>query len=190
MSKYSFILFFILTLSSCVPQKKPILPSSPPEVLGQNTIATTSSETKITDSPTNEQNTITPEPEAFSYSTIQEAIDKFIPLECVINDKHDQSTTIDLKGNQFLITQNFDNIINRAVLKDNHIWIWNESDNLGLRINLDKLHPNLNFTIKDQNIRSAKDLIIVLESNQKLCHPQSISDTSFIPPTQIQFINN
>jgi hypothetical protein len=123
--------------------------------------------------------------------SIKDAVSQSVPLKCNYTDASGNGATLYFKNNiikaEAVKKQPADPLVSE-VIKDNKIYIWSESSEQGMLIDLSLIKPgDQTFKMDDTPIYSTDDIIKKIDEQKQNCVKQDIADSTFEIPANIKF---
>ena len=114
-------------------------------------------------------------------SSIRDAMSKSMSLKCTY-EVGSQETVAYVKGNKIRVdNKDEDGKTSSMIMKDNKMWIWSsDREEEGIILSTEGVEG-------EQKITSSEDIIANLEDQRQFCKVDSVSDSYFEPPQNVNF---
>ncbi len=123
------------------------------------------------------------------FSSIRDAFDRSVSLRCEYVDE-DGATSINYIKNKMIRTEAAETKEGVAkvygLFRDDKAYIWDDKSGNGMILSLDKMQ-NDPADMDGTEVRSAEDIIKVLEEKKDKCRAESVPDSYFEVPGNIKF---
>ncbi len=133
-------------------------------------------------------------PQDTKFKTIKEAMDKALSLQCPYVDATGKKVVAYVKDRKIRIDSNdpadTTNKNTHMLFKYSQAWIWNTDTREGVVVNLESLEAGKQFRMGKTTIKSAADVLNVLESKVRACQYAVVADTIFDIPANVTFVGD
>jgi hypothetical protein len=125
------------------------------------------------------------------FASIEDAVTKSIPLKCTYTDASGNGATMYFK-NKIIRADAIKKLptdpLVSEIIKDNKIYIWSESSDQGMLIDLSLIKPgDQTFKMDDTPIYSTDDMVKKIDEQKQNCVKEDIADSMFEIPANIKF---
>lgn len=124
-----------------------------------------------------------------NFKTIKNALSKAYDVECIYIDEKGEQMTARIRDNSIRIfgTEEI-NKDYQSLIKGQTMWMWDKAKKIGSITDLSKIDENNKTMLKDKLIRSADDIIQIVEKNRQSCLTKTFSDSEFEVPSDINIV--
>ena len=125
---------------------------------------------------------------AETFTSIKDAVDRSIALQCEYTDESGEKTIASIKGKQIRMDSAVSSTDGyfHGIIRDNKMWIWADKQPEGMMLDFAKVTDD-SLKMGDKVIRSQDDIISKLEEKKDSCKTANIADSDFNLPEGINF---
>lgn len=109
--------------------------------------------------------------------------------ECIYTDENNDQVKVYILG-EYLKTMDIEESDQGLFIlaKGQTMWMWDEVRGIGSQTDFSQLDEDSGLSMRDKPIRSAKDMITIINDYKKDCKTKNFSNSEFEPPSNINFV--
>lgn len=125
----------------------------------------------------------------YNFKTLNDALKQDYGVECIYIDETGERIKALIKGSDIKTMGAEDKNKNYVILtKGNLMWMWDNAKKIGSQTDLSNLNEDNNVTMRDIPIRSAADVINVVETYRQSCKTVNLTAADFKVPADITIV--
>lgn len=134
--------------------------------------------------------TISPTKSQGMFGSIKEALSKSLSLRCEYSE-NGKKTTAYLKAGAVRADMSGGTAQENGsvIVKEEKMYFWNGKQGMMMAFDIDAMTQEEDEVTPNVSTSSAGDVLVGLEKFKEHCKPAAVSDTLFIPPTDVKFVD-
>jgi hypothetical protein len=138
----------------------------------------------------NQQTQVPAQKDKGVFSSIRDAFDRSLTLRCEYIDEDGQKSINYIK-NKMIRTESADTSGQQVygLFRDDKLYLWGPGSNQGMVFELDALKESNDVEMGGETIHGTDDIINELEQRKDKCSTQSVPDSLFEVPQDVNFTN-